>query len=102
MSISSRRNEVNIYSSSSIPEPLDNALIRSEILEYPDNDDTNIINQLDIAEGLKDILLIHSFDLESLLIIRPHDLAEMLGIDEYTAKIIIGAAYDINKNNFYI
>ena len=50
MSISSRRN-VNIYSSSSIPETLDNALIRSEILEYPDNDDTNIINQLDIAEG---------------------------------------------------
>jgi hypothetical protein len=49
MSISSRRN-VNIYSSSSIPETLDNALIRSEILEYPDND-TNIINQLDIAEG---------------------------------------------------
>ena len=61
-----------------------------------------MINHLDIAEGLKDILLIHSFDLESLLIIRPHDLAEMLGIDEYIAKIIIGAAYDINKNNFYI
>jgi hypothetical protein len=97
MSISSRRNEVNIYSSSSIPEPLDNALIRSEILEYPDNDDTNIINQLDIAEGLKDILFIHGFNLESLLIMRPHDLAEMLGIDVYVAKIIIGAAYDINK-----
>jgi len=34
-----------------------------------------MINHLDIAEGLKEILLIHSFDLESLLIIRPHDLA---------------------------
>jgi hypothetical protein len=101
MSISSRRNEVNIDSSTSIPDSLGNTLARSEILEYPESDD-NMINHLDIAEGLKDILLIHSFDLESLLIIRPHDLAEMLGIDEYTAKIIIGAAYDINKNNFYI
>jgi hypothetical protein len=32
-------------------------------------------------------------------IIRPHDLAEMLGIDEYVAKIIIDAAYDINKKD---
>src|ERR671931_2922681 len=97
MSISSRRNEVNIYSSSSTPEPLDYALIRPEILEHPDNDDPNIINQLDIAEGLKEILLIHGFNLESLLIMRPHDLAEMLGIDEYVAKIIIDAAYDIKN-----
>ena len=56
-----------------------------------------MINHLDIAEGLKDILLIHSFDLESLLIIRPHDLAEMLGIDEYVAKIIIDGAYDNHR-----
>ena len=56
-----------------------------------------MINHLDIAEGLKDILLIHSFDLESLLIIRPHHLAEMLGIDEYVAKIIIGGAHDYHR-----
>jgi hypothetical protein len=98
MSVTSRRNEVNIHSSSSIPDSLDNTLTRSEILEYPDSDyNDNIINHLDIAEGLKDILVIHGFNLESLLIIRPHDLAEMLGIDEYVAKIIIDAAYDINK-----
>jgi hypothetical protein len=99
MGISSKRNEVNIHSSSSISDSLENAT-RSEILEYLDNDeddDTNVINHLDIAEGLKDILLIHGFDLESLLTIRSHDLAEILGIDEYVAKIIIHAAYDINK-----
>jgi hypothetical protein len=96
MSISSRRNEIDIHSSSSISGSLDNTLARSEILECPDSDD-NMINHLDIAEGLKDILLIHSFDLESLLIIWPHDLAEILGIDEYVAKIIISAAYDLNK-----
>ena len=56
-----------------------------------------VINRLDIAEGLKDILLFHGFNLESLLIMLPNDLAEMLDIDEYVAKIIIGAAYRINK-----
>jgi hypothetical protein len=96
MNISSRRNEANIYSSSSIHDSLDNTQARSEILEYPNNDD-NMINHLDIAEGLKDILLINGFDFESLLIIRPHDLAEMLGIDEYVAKIIITAVYDIRN-----
>jgi hypothetical protein len=60
-----------------------------------------MINHLDIAEGLKDILLINSFDLKSLLVIRPYDLAEMLGIDEYVAKIIIGAAVDINKAHLF-
>ena len=33
--------------------------------------------------------------IHTLLIMRPHDLAEILGIDEYVAKIIISAAYDI-------
>jgi hypothetical protein len=99
MSISSRRNKVNIHSSSYIPDSFENTLTRSEILEYSGNDDdnTNIINHLDIAQGLKDILLIHGFNLDSLLIMRSYDLAEMLGIDEYVAKIIISAAYDINN-----
>jgi hypothetical protein len=96
MSASSRRNEVNIHSSSSIPASLGNTLTRSEILEYPDSDD-NMINHLDIAEGLKNMLISQGFNLESLLMMRPPDLAEMLGIDEYVAKIIIGAAYNINK-----
>jgi hypothetical protein len=56
-----------------------------------------MINHLDIAEGLKNMLISQSFNLESLLIMRPPYLAEMLGIDEYVAKIIIGAAYNINK-----
>jgi hypothetical protein len=96
MSISSRRNEVNIHSSSSIPDSSDDTLTRSETLEYPDNDD-NMINHLDIAEGLKNILVSQGFNLELLLIMRPPDLAEMLGIDEYVAKIIIGAAHNIKK-----
>ncbi|MFL6327376.1 MAG: hypothetical protein ACJ71I_07865 [Nitrososphaeraceae archaeon] len=96
MSISSRRNELNIHSSSSIPASSGNTLTRLEILEYPDSDD-NMINHLDIAEGLKNMLVSQGFNLESLLIILPHDLSEILGIDEYVAKIIIGAAHAINK-----
>jgi hypothetical protein len=30
---------------------------------------------------------------------RPHDLAEILGIDEYVAKIIISAAHDIKNKS---
>jgi hypothetical protein len=77
-------------------QPKYNTLTRSEILEYPANDD-NMINHLDIAEGLKNMLISQGFNLQSLLIMRPPDLAEMLGIDEYVAKIIIYAAYNINK-----
>jgi hypothetical protein len=52
-----------------------------------------------MAEGLKDILVRYGFNLESLLIMRPHDLAEILGIDEYVAKIIISAAHDIKNKS---
>jgi hypothetical protein len=52
-----------------------------------------------MAEGLKDIMAIQGFNLESLLIMRPYDLAKMLGIDEHVAKIIISAAYNIKKKS---
>ena len=54
---------------------------------------TDLINQLDIADGLKE-LLINSFTLESLLNASASDLAEVLGIDQYIAKIINDA---VNK-----
>ena len=57
----------------------------------------NLINHLDIAEGLKDALVRHGFKLDSLLIIQPHNLAEILGIDEYVANLIISAAHDIKN-----
>jgi hypothetical protein len=66
---------------------------------YDGNNDDNVINHLDIAEGLKAMLVSHGFNLELLLIMRPHDLAEILGIDEYVAKVIISAAHDIRNKN---
>ena len=75
MGTTSRRNEVDTFLSSSAPDSLNNLTQSRAIEAYNGNEGDNIINHLDIAEGLKEILLIHSFDLESLLIIRPHDLA---------------------------
>ena len=90
MSITSKRNEVNIHSSS-LTDSLD-SLTQSQIIEDYDNNNDNVINHLDIADGLKNTLVSHRFKLESLLIIRPGDLAQTLGIDEYVAKIITDSA----------
>jgi len=51
----------------------------------------NFINRLEIADGLKQLLLSKDFTFKSLLDISALDLAEILGIDEYIAKIIIRA-----------
>src|SRR5215831_8615517 len=47
------------------------------------------IDQLDIAEGLKELLLLYGLKLEQLEIMSSNDLAEILGIDRYIASIII-------------
>ena len=55
---------------------------------------TNLINQLDIADGLKELLLSSSFTLKSLLNASASDFAKILGIDEYVAKLVSDA---VNK-----
>ncbi len=47
------------------------------------------VDQLDIAEGLKELLLTYAFKLELLERMSSNDLAEILGIDKYIASIII-------------
>jgi len=49
---------------------------------------TDLINQLDIADGLKELLISSGFTLKSLLNTSAPDLAKMLGIDQYVAKLI--------------
>ena len=51
----------------------------------------NFINRLEIADGLKQLLLCKDFTFKSLLDASALDLAEILGIDEYIAKIILRA-----------
>ena len=50
-----------------------------------------LVNQLDIAEGLKELLINHGYTLDLLLGSKPADLAHTLGIDNDVAKMIIDA-----------
>jgi CheY-like chemotaxis protein len=97
MGTTSRRNEVDTFLSSSAPDSLNNLTQSRAIEAYNGNEGDNIINHLDIAEGLKDALVRYGFKLDSLLIMQPDNLAEILGIDEYVAKLIISAVHDIKN-----
>ena len=55
---------------------------------------TDLINQLDIADGLKELLLSSSFTLKSLVNASASDFAKILGIDEHVAKLVSDA---VNK-----
>jgi hypothetical protein len=63
---------------------------------YPDN---AIINSLDIADGLKELLIKYGFTLEELLTMSISDLAEYLGIDLYVANIISNSAKKLSRSN---
>jgi hypothetical protein len=50
------------------------------------------IKDMSIADGLKATLIEYGFTSERLIRLSPSDLAAILGIDEYVAKIIQNAA----------
>ena len=52
---------------------------------------TTLVKQLDIPEGLKELIISHGFTLDLLLGSQPIDLAQTLGIDNDVAKMIINA-----------
>jgi hypothetical protein len=52
---------------------------------------TTLIKQLDIPEGLKELIISHGFTLDLLLGSQPIDLAQTLGIDNDVARMIINA-----------
>ena len=58
------------------------------------------INSLDIADGLKELLIKHEFTLEGLLNMSSSELAELLGIDKYIAQIIESAVARLSNNNY--
>ena len=64
-----------------------------------DDNNSNTINELDIADGLKHILISHGLTVEALLSISPTMIATKFGIDQYVANIIQKAAkyYYITK-----
>ena len=60
------------------------------------------INSLDIADGLKELLIKYRYTLEELLKISSSELDEFLGIDLYVAKIICTAARKLYNHNYCI
>ena len=53
--------------------------------------DREIINQLDIPTGLKDLLISHGFTIEQLVNMQSNDIAKALNIDEDVARLISAA-----------
>ena len=68
-----------------------------DLIDDGNDDEDYAINHLDIAEGLKDTLVRYGFKLDSLVTMQPHNLAEILRIDEYVANLIISAAHAIKN-----
>jgi hypothetical protein len=84
MDVSSNK-EIEIQLTSS-PAPLPISPAEEQILS---KNSSIIIKQLDIAEGLKELLITHNLlSLESILNMSPADLANTLGIDQHVCEII--------------
>ena len=71
-----------------------------------DNNDTYnysdkvAINSLDIADGLKELLIKYRYTLEELSNISSSELAELLGIDKYIVQIIKSAVTKLSNDNY--
>ena len=79
---------------------------KSKINNNNDNNNTYnysdkvAISSLDIADGLKELLIEHGFTLEELSHISSSELAELLGIDKYIAQIICNAAAKLSNYTY--
>jgi hypothetical protein len=62
---------------------------------------TDLINQLDIADGLKGVLISAGFTLKSLLNASASDFV-MLGIDPYVAKLVRDAVKKVIRHEHHL
>jgi hypothetical protein len=58
-----------------------------------------LINRIEIADGLKELLICSGFTVKSLLNTSTSDFAKILGIDEYVAKLLSDA--DVLKSSIF-
>jgi hypothetical protein len=72
--------------------PVDLQCIKEDLIT------TDSINQLDIADGLKELLIRNRFTLKLLLDTPVSGLAKILGIDYYVAGIISYAVRKVVKD----
>jgi hypothetical protein len=99
----SRKNLKNIRSSYSASllqsqrSKLNNNDSNNNTYTYPDN---VAINSLDIADGLKELLIKYGFTLEVLSSMPSSELAELLRIDKYIAKLVCNAAVKLSNDNY--
>jgi len=63
------------------------------------HDNNNRINNLNIPNGLKEMLIDHQFTIDRLHDISPEDLSITLGIDASVARIIINAVKELHDEN---
>jgi len=81
-------NKVNVHYSPSALQSIKEKLITIDL-----------INQLYIADGLKELLISNGFTLRLVLKTSTSDLAKILGIDDYVAKLVSDAAKKIVKTS---
>jgi hypothetical protein len=62
-------------------------------------DNDNKINNLNIPNGLKEMLIDHQFTIGRLHDISPEDLSMTLGIDASVTRIIIDAVKELHDEN---
>jgi hypothetical protein len=99
----SRKNLKNIRSSYSASllqsqrSKLNNNDSNNNTYTYPDN---VAINSLDIADGLKELLIKYGFTLEVLSSMPSSELAELLGMDKHIAKLVCNAAVKLSNDNY--
>ena len=67
--------------------------------ENSNQDNDNRINNLNIPNGLKEMLIDHQFTIDRLNDISPEDLSVTLGIDTSVARIIIDAVKKLLEEN---
>ena len=63
-----------------------------DFMTYQSSVKYNDILELEIVDGLRELLMDYGFTRRRILKIQSSDLASMLGIDDYIAKIICNAA----------
>ncbi len=80
-------NKVDVHYSQSVLQSIKEKLIAADM-----------INQLDVADALKELLISNGFTLRLLLKTSAPELAKILGIDEYIAKLVRDAAKKFIKD----
>ena len=81
-------NKVDVHYSQSVLQSIKEKLIAADM-----------INQLDVADALKELLISNGFTLRLVLKTSTSDLAKILGIDDYIAKLVSDAAKKIVKTS---